>query len=343
MIQRFVLALFITAVLIAAGVGAVRDHWGKPLHIPGQGYTLLVSKGDSLQTVTATLQSAGVLKYPKLVLLYGRWTGLDHQIRQGEYLLPPGSTALSMLSLLQRGDTITYKVTLPEGITLTTALDILSQEEALKLVLSGPDDDQLLQLVAPHEHPEGLFFPDTYRYTRGDTDLSILQSAHAAMATVLQEEWSNRASSLPYKTPYEALIMASLIEKETGLPDERANIAGVFVRRLQKGMRLQTDPTVIYGMGTDFDGNLKRRHLEEASNSYNTYRHMGLPPTPIALPGRAAIRAALHPDDSQNMYFVARGDGSHMFSSTLKAHTRAVKKYQIQRHHDARSKSEASQ
>lgn len=186
-------------------------------------------------------------------------------------------------------------------------------------------------MIHPESHPEGLFFPDTYSYARGDTDFSILQRAHSAMLVVLEEEWQQRAQPLPYETPYEALIMASIIERETGLPEERTQISGVFSRRLQQGMLLQTDPTVIYGLGDAFDGNLQRRHLADESNPYNTYRLAGLPPTPIALPGRAAIHAALHPDSGTALYFVARGDGGHAFSNTLSEHNQAVRDYQLQR------------
>ncbi|WP_269473252.1 endolytic transglycosylase MltG [Kineobactrum salinum] len=185
---------------------------------------------------------------------------------------------------------------------------------------------------------EGLFLPETYRFERGTSDLDILARAHRAMLAALTEEWELRAPDLPYETPYEALIMASIIERETGVPDERQQIAGVFVRRLQRGMRLQTDPTTIYGLGTAFDGNLVRSHLRDGDNIYNTYRHHGLPPTPIALPGRAALHAALQPAEGDSLYFVARGDGSHEFNSTLEGHERAVRKYQLERRENYRSR-----
>lgn len=342
MIQKLIMVMLAIAVLAAAAVGEVRRRWAAPLQIPEQGFTLMVSPGDSLHTIVETLHASGVVSYPELVTLYGRWTGLDQQIKQGEYLLPPQSTAESLLFLLQRGDTIKYQVTIPEGVTLKAALGILAQQEKLEKVLTGLDDQRLLQLVEPQKNPEGLFFPDTYQYTRGETDLSILQRAYSAMNEIVEEEWSTRAPTLPYTTPYEALIMASIVEKETGLPEERKQISGVFVRRLQQGMLLQTDPTVIYGLGTDFDGNLRRKHLDEHENSYNTYRRPGLPPTPIALPGRAAINAALHPDDSQSLYFVARGDGSHAFSSSLQEHNHAVRKYQLQQKKAESSRTETS-
>lgn len=340
MMQRLVVLLLTLAVLGAVALGQLRQRWAEPLLIPDQGFTLTIAPGDSLRSVADKLHSAGVLVYPRLVILYGRCTGLDQKIKRGEYLLPPKSTAESMLMLFHRGDVIQYKVTLPEGITLAKALNILQQQEQLEKVLAGPSDPRLIEMIKPHSQPEGLFFPDSYQYARGDTDWSILQRAHSAMVAVLWEEWRLRALSLPYETPYDALIMASIIERETGLPDEREQISGVFTRRLQQGMLLQTDPTVIYGLGVEFDGNLQRKHLIEEGNSYNTYRHPGLPPTPIALAGRAAIHASLHPDAGTSLYFVARGDGGHVFSDTLEAHNRAVREYQLLRSESYRSTPE---
>jgi len=331
MIQRLVVFVLALTVLGAIAINELRSNWAAPLTIPEQGFVLMVAPGDSLRTVVEGLHKAGVLAHPKLAMLYGRWTGLDVRIKPGEYLVPQNATAESMLLLLQSGKNIQYQVTLPEGITLANALDILAQHEQLEKILQGPSDPRILELVKPYAHPEGLFFPDTYHFVRNDTDWSILQQAHTAMNSVLQEEWDARASSLPYDTPYEALIMASIIERETGSPAEREQIAGVFVRRLQKHMLLQTDPTVIYGLGLAFNGNLQRNHLADDGNIYNTYRHPGLPPTLIALPGRAALHAALHPDGGDSLYFVARGDGGHVFSRTLSEHNKAVKQYQLQR------------
>ncbi|MGJ8687866.1 MAG: endolytic transglycosylase MltG, partial [Spongiibacteraceae bacterium] len=177
--------------------------------------------------------------------------------------------------------------------------------------------------------PEGLFFPDSYEYIRGDSNVEILRRSYKRLTDILMDEWQGRDTSVPYSNPYEALIMASIVERETGAPEERAMIAGVFVRRLKMGMRLQTDPTIIYGLGERYDGNLRKSHLLDATNRYNTYQHHGLPPTPIALVGREAIHAALHPADSKNLYFVAKGDGSHRFSATLDAHEAAVREFQI--------------
>jgi len=335
---RKILALML--VLVLAGWLAFKElerRWQQPLAIPAQGLPVTVAAGDSLRKVVNKLHVEGVLPYPDLVVFYGRWTGMDQQIKRGEYQLPHGTTAESLLLLLLSGKVIQYQVTLPEGITLAQALDILARESALEQVLEGPGDPRILELITPHAQPEGLFFPDSYHYARGATDWDIVQRAHAEMLAVLEHEWQGRAAELPYETVYEALIMASIIERETGLPAEREEIAGVFVRRLQRGMRLQTDPTVIYGLGSDFDGNLKRKHLADEGNPYNSYRHGGLPPTPIALPGRAAIHAALHPAAGNTLYFVARGDGGHVFSATLAEHELAVRKYQLRRRKNYRS------
>ena len=334
MMRKLLISTLVLVILVALGGVAFRElrqRWDAPLLISEEGFVLTIAQGDSLRSVADTLHSAGVLVHPRLLILYGRWTGMDQTMKRGEYRLLPGLTAEAMLTLLNDGDVIHYQVTFPEGITLAKALDILSQQAALETVLAGPSDPQLMALIKPYSHSEGLFFPDSYRYLRGDTDLSVLQRAHSALINVLQTEWRDRASGLPYETPYEALIMASIIERETGLAEEREQISGVFVRRLQQRMLLQTDPTVIYGMGAEFEGNLRRRHLKDDSNTYNTYRHSGLPPTPIALSGRAAIHAALHPEEGSAMYFVARGDGGHTFSATLAEHNRAVGKFQLQR------------
>jgi UPF0755 protein len=340
MIQRVLVLLLGLAFLGAVAIGELRQVWAAPLQVPEQGFVLTIAPGDSLRAVAAELHKEGVLPYPALVILYGRWTGLDQQVKPGEYLLSKGTTAESMLLLLQSGRVIQYQVTLPEGITLARALTILAQQERLTKTLAGTIDPRLIDIIKPHTLPEGLFFPDTYTYVRGDSDWSILQRAHSKMLSVLQDEWRQRASDLPLEDPYDALILASIIERETGLPEEREEISGVFVRRLQQGMYLQTDPTVIYGLGVEFKGNLQRSHLREVSNPYNTYRHPGLPPTPIALPGRGAIRAALHPDAGSSLYFVARGDGGHVFSDTLAQHNKAVHKYQLRPSKDYRSTPE---
>jgi UPF0755 protein len=339
-IRKATLLLLLLALTLLLVKAEIESRWRQPLALPAQGLRIAVLPGDSLRAVAERLHRDGVLAHPQLLSLYARWTGLDQQIKHGEYLLEPVMTAQTLLELLASGRVIQYQVTLPEGITLAQALAILQQQDELEATLSGPDDARLLELAGPYGHPEGLFFPDTYHYSRGATDWQILQRAHSAMQGILETEWQDRDPELPYEEAYEALIMASIIERETGLPEEREQIAGVFVRRLQRGMRLQTDPTVIYGVGHEFDGNLRRAHLQDEDNAYNTYRHEGLPPSPIALPGRASIRAALHPAPGEALFFVARGDGGHVFSVTLAEHEAAVRQYQLRRRQDYRSSPE---
>lgn len=308
-----------------------------PLPIPPGGSLFQVAPGESLTGISRRLQADGLLPAPWLLRVWGRVSGDESRIRHGEYRLQPGLSVRDLLALLVSGRVVQYQVTLPEGITLAQALQRLAAAPALTRVLQGPEDPALLELVAPHGDAEGLFLPETWHYQRGDTDLQLLARAHRALLATLQEAWEARREDLPFSEPYQALILASIIERETGVAEERGEIAGVFVRRLQRGMRLQTDPTIIYGLGTAYDGNLRRSHLQDADNPYNTYRHNGLPPTPIALPGRAAIRAALQPESGESLYFVARGDGTHEFSATLEEHRRAVRKYQLKRRADYRS------
>jgi len=336
-IRKLVLLLLLFMLGAILAYQALERRWQQPLLVPGEGAVIDVGPGDSLRAVARRLHQEGLVPYPQLLIIYARMTGADLQIKPGEYRLLPAITAPGLLDLLVSGKVIQYKVTFPEGMSLQQALALLASQDQLVLSLEGRDDPRLQKLVEPYTHPEGLFFPDTYLFPRDTTDLQLLQRAHEKMVAVLEQEWLEREADLPYKTPYEALIMASIIERETSLPEEREQIAGVFVRRLQAGMRLQTDPTVIYGAGEEFDGNLRREHLEDDSNAYNTYRRDGLPPTPIALPGHASIRAALHPAPGKELYFVARGDGGHQFSATLAEHKLAVRKYQLERRTDYRS------
>ncbi len=338
---RGLLALCLVLIIASAYVlWEAKSRWESELQLSAEGYGLVIKPGQTLKSVALQLESDGVYAHPWLLRLYGRWSGLDQQIKRGEYLVPPGTTPLGLLGLLQSGKVISYQVTLPEGITLVRALEILGEEQNLLHELDGDGDARLAALTSEYPGSEGLFFPDSYRYERGASDWDILQRAHRTMVQVLEEEWQAREENLPYQSAYEALIMASIVERETGMVEERGEIAGVFVRRLNKNMRLQTDPTVIYGLGTNYKGNLKRSHLNDKSNPYNTYRHKGLPPTPIALPGRAAIHAALHPRAGKSLYFVARGDGGHYFSETLAEHQQAVRKYQLNRRADYRSTPE---
>jgi UPF0755 protein len=338
--QRIVIFLLMLFTLLGLGLYELNDRWKSTLTVPAGGLRFTVHPGDTLRAVVQELTDKGVVQHPMLLRLYGRWSGQDATLKQGEYLLPQYLDMPSLLTVLSSGNVIQYQITFPEGITLREALQMLSQEPSIAHVLDGSSDTRLLEIVAPHRNPEGLFFPDTYHYERGSNDWQILQRSFRRMQVVLSEEWAAKAEGLPYKSAYEALIMASIIEKETGQPAERQQIAGVFVRRLQKHMRLQTDPSVIYGLGGEFDGNLRRADLRDSTNPYNTYRRHGLPPSPIALPGREAIHAALHPGQGDTIYFVARGDGWHEFSSTLKQHQKAVHKYQLKRRSNYRSSPE---
>ncbi|MET0379751.1 MAG: endolytic transglycosylase MltG [Spongiibacteraceae bacterium] len=344
--KSYLLALIalLLAVGIWAGVRAVDVFLRQPL-VLNQVLELEVPKGSSLGPVVRKLGADKVLQHPNWLLAYARVMQRGHQIHAGDYLVGPGTTPLDLLNMLERGQVRTYSVTLVEGWTLAQARAMLAREPRLQQTLRGVPNDQLLAALdigdAPTLQPEGLFFPDTYVFTGQTADRDILRQAYRRMQDLLAREWPQRIADLPYQSPYEALIMASIVEKETGVPAERPDIAGVFVRRLQQSMLLQTDPTVIYGLGEHYDGNLRRRDLDDAANVFNTYARAGLPPTPIALPGAAAIRAALRPNPGNALYFVARGDGSHQFSATLDEHVRAVKKYQIeQRRADYRSRAQ---
>ncbi|MCW8193510.1 endolytic transglycosylase MltG [Proteobacteria bacterium 005FR1] len=330
--MRKFFAFTLVALVLAFAMVYAGFRWlHSPLAIDGDEFIYTLPKGGSLSMAARDLEREGVLDHGRLLTLYGRLSRQD-AVRAGEYRLQAGDTPLSLLSKLLRGDVVTYQATLVEGWTFREALSYLHAQPKLAMDL---DDDEALQLFLselnlPGGHPEGWFFPDTYQYVAGNSDREILLQAHRRMEDVLATEWANRVGELPYSSSYEALIMASIVERETGVPQERGQIAGVFVRRLEQNMRLQTDPTVIYGLADNYDGNLRRSHLAEKT-PYNTYVIKGLPPTPIALPGQEAIHAALHPEEGEALYFVAKGDGSHHFSASLEEHNRAVQNYQIKR------------
>jgi UPF0755 protein len=291
-------------------------------------FPIEVASGTTFNRLVTRLAGAGITEHAFDMRLYGRLSGRADQIKAGEYVLTPGMTHKEFLEKLVAGDVITHQTILVEGWTLKQALDTIQSNPMVTTTLDSSDQSQLQNLLNSSFYPEGLVFPDTYNFSRGTNDSDLLMRAHDLMQVILEEEWAARDVGLPYETPYEALIMASIIERETGLASERQQIAGVFIRRLQMGMRLQTDPTVIYGLGSDFDGDLTRADLQRPS-PYNTYLNSGLPPTPIALPGRESIFASLHPEQGDTLYFVARGDGSHYFSSSLEEHERAVEQYQL--------------
>lgn len=292
---------------------------------------VVVPKGASAQRTVAIAVAAGV-EEPEWLLDWGlRWSGQAHAIKAGTYELQPGITPRRFLEKLVRGEQATRSVTLLEGWTFAQFRRALAQAEHLKPDSAAHDAQALMaRLGRPGFHPEGRFFPDTYVYPKGSSDLLVLQQALQAMDQQLAQAWAQRMPGLPLRHPDQALILASLVEKETGQPSERALVAGVFVNRLRLQMRLQTDPAVIYGVGPDFEGRLRRKHLD-TDTPYNTYTRAGLPPTPIAMPGRAALVAAVRPASTTALYFVARGDGTSQFSDTLDQHNRAVRRYILSR------------
>ena len=294
-----------------------------------------VPRGATMNGLLRDFEQRGVLGSARQRLYlswYARLRGQAAALKAGEYSLAPGLRATDLTALLASGNVVLHELRLVEGWQFAQALAAVQAHPAIVHTLpeSGTSDALMAALGQPGRHPEGLFYPDTYRFPRATTDVEFLRRAFRTLERVLGEEWAARSADVPYATPAEALVMASIVERETGMVDERGAIAGVFVRRLRQGMRLQTDPSVIYGLGAAFDGNLRKRDLL-ADTPYNTYTRAGLPPTPICLPGRAALQAALHPVPGKTLYFVARGDGSHQFSETIAEHTAAVRKYQLKR------------
>ena len=288
-----------------------------------------IEKGDSFNRITEKLLERKVRIEPLWFRVFAYWNQLAGRLKAGDYEIKKGATAPDILALLVSGKTRQYTITFPEGWSFQQILKTIQSNPYLQKTFNDAEVDGLMnQLGAEHRHPEGQFFPDTYFFEKNTTDLALLKRAYDRMQLILHQEWQQRREDLPLASPYQALILASIIEKETGLPAERPFIAGVFVRRLKKGMRLQTDPTVIYGMGDEYQGDIKSKDLKTAT-PYNTYVIKGLPPTPIAMPGRDSIYAALHPDLGDSLYFVAKGDGSHVFSASLREHKKAVALYQL--------------
>ncbi|SEK34919.1 UPF0755 protein [Pseudomonas agarici] len=283
------------------------------------------------------MEADGTLRDAFWLRLYWRFNLAGVPLHGGEYRLTPGMNVRALLGLWQRGEVVQYSLTLVEGWNFRQVRSALAKNDKLQQTLSELSDAEVMSKLGHFGvFPEGRFFPDTYRFVRGMSDVELLEKAYDRLDSVLDQEWQKRAADAPYANPYQALIMASLVEKETGVPQERGQIAGVFVRRMQIGMLLQTDPTVIYGLGERYTGKLTRAHLREA-NPYNTYLNAGLPPTPIAMVGREAIHAALNPVAGSSLYFVARGDGSHVFSDDLETHNNAVREFQLKRRADYRS------
>jgi len=323
--KRVIPVMLVLALLAATSVIGVSRHYQEftttPLEVGSQGFILDVKAGDTLRAVLARMESRGITQWT------WRWRVLNRlravTIKTGEYKLVPGLTPPQLLELLASGKVISYRFTIIEGWSVKQLLEALGADTVLQHTLTNVTDLEG-QSGLPAGNPEGWFLPETYSFIRGDSDLRLLQRAYDAMRETLAETWTGRDTGLPYEIPYEMLTMASIVEKETSRESERADIAGVFVRRLGENWRLEADPTVIYGMGKSYQGDIRRKDIKQ-DTPYNTYTRRGLPPTPIALPGAASIQAAAHPAGGEAMFFVADGQGGHTFSSTLDEHNRAIR------------------
>jgi UPF0755 protein len=323
MLKRLFLVL-----LLISGLGASSAWWVLSPY-PSTGFPLefTIEPNQGLGEIAQTLAQSGAVRHAGAFMLLAKFSGDAPRLKAGDYRLTQPMSMWAVMQKLVRGETSLQGVTIREGWTLRQFRAELDRHPALRHDTSQWTDAELLaKLKLNATHGEGLFFPDTYRFLRGSSDILVLRQAAQLLQRELDTAWAQRAPGLPYATPYEALIMASLIEKETGQAADRPMIARVFLNRLVIGMRLQTDPSVIYGLGEAFDGNLTRVHLQ-TDTPYNTYTRAGLPPSPIALPGRAALHAALHPAEGRALYFVARADGSSQFSETLDQHNQAVRRY----------------
>ena len=330
--RRWINRLLLLGLLAGmAFAGGLLWYANQTMNIPGTLYPVdfSVQRGVALKTASESLHQSGVLATPWAFVLIARLNGQAGEIKAGSYALERPVTPLELLRKITQGDTVLGKLALIEGWTFLDMRRSVAANPGLRHDTAAMSDAELLKAVGASEsHPEGLFFPDTYFFDMGSSELMLYKRAYSAMQENLKAQWALRQTTgLPYRSPYEALIMASIIEKETGAAEERPQIAAVFINRLRIGMRLQTDPTVIYGLGSGFDGNLRRDDLL-TDTPYNTYTRGGFPPTPIALPGLAALQAALRPESSKALYFVAKGQGRHVFSETLDAHNRAVARYQ---------------
>lgn len=335
--MRYLRYLFVCILVAGASVCSVAGYdYYRAIHVEPLANAHMVpweiAEGASVKDVVADLKSAGFISDNRLlpiisyITLHVRTRGLEHVIKAGNYTLEENITLAAFFDLVVRGDAATRRLLIVEGATLHQVLEAMRRHDAIKNVAADAEDlGRRLGLTTPSL--EGWFFPDTYFFRTQDSDIALFRRGYKKMRRTLADEWRTRAPHLALESPYEALILASIVEKETGRDDERARIAGVFLARLEKNMRLQADPTVIYGMGENFDGNISKGDLK-ADTPYNTYLHKGLPPTPIAMPGLASLRAVLHPDKTGDLYFVGKGDGSHHFSATYAEHRAAVARYQ---------------
>jgi UPF0755 protein len=324
--------LFLLALLAAAVAGAWL-YWfaNHPITPPRTPFDFTVRSGASVKSVSRKLADEGLFPEGESFWVVARILGKAGAIQAGTYRLDRAMTPLEILAKLKRGEVVLAEILFVEGTTLRQWRAQLAANTNVRQTLAGKSDDEIrTALGIADASPEGWLFPDTYRFAPGTSDLDLLKRAHAAMKKRLAEGWGSRDPNVPLKTPYEALILASIVEKETGTAPERPLIAGVFANRLRKGMRLQTDPTVIYGLGEKFDGDIRKRDLT-TDTPYNTYTRDGLPPTPISMPGAGSLAAVMHPADTNAIYFVGKGDGTHHFSATLDEHNRGVAKYQLKR------------
>ena len=339
---RLLIITFVLAFFSSAGVYYLYTKLlEQNLSIPQESLVLEIKKGETLNSVLNNLKEQGVFQSLWATKIYARINKFGSRIKAGEFKLTSPMTAPQLLQFISANNQIAYSIQFIEGSTYQDALLVLASHEKILHTLDGVSDSDIAKkLNLEHlPHLEGQLYPDTYHFHKGDTDVDILLRSNQRLRSILEEEWQARQKDLPLENAYQALILASIIEKETGVPEERSEIAGVFIRRLQKKMRLQTDPTVIYGLGDSYKGNITRKHLKQET-PYNTYRISGLPPSPIALVGRAAIHAALNPKAGNSLYFVAKGDGSHYFSETIEEHNKAVRKYQLKRRSDYRSSAQ---
>jgi len=336
----WVIVVVLSLSIVAAsmfGFAWLERELRRPLVTQGAPEIIQIPRGASLHSVMQEVAITYQVRYPGIIVQWAKWQKLDRSLKAGEYRVGPNMSVRDLLNTMNRGDVVTYQVTVPEGVTASQALTIIQAQEPVLTTLEGLSDPRLLTLVEPSTSIEGWLLPETYQYVRGDTDFDIVKRAHALMRQTLRAAWADRQADVPLQSIYEALILASIVERETSVASERATIAGVFAQRLKQNMRLQTDPTVIYGLGSEFDGNLTRAHLRDSANLWNTYQHKGLPPTPIALPGSDAIHAVTQPELGDALYFVAKGDGTHVFAATLAEHNENVRRYQLERKVDYRS------
>jgi len=327
--MAFIKKVFVSTLIVTLAAGAGFAYWAvQPITHQEAAIDFTIAPGSGAHAAGQQMASAGVPIEPLLFNLLARITAKSSRIKAGSYELKPGTTPMRLIDQLARGEFAQESLTIIEGWTFHQMRQAMAAHAGLKHDTSALSDQVLMAKISPEfKQPEGLFFPDTYLFAKGASDLQIFKQAHATLIAHLRDAWDKRDPSLPYKNSYEALTMASIVEKETGKKSERGMIAGVFVNRLKAGMLLQTDPTVIYGMGDKYEGKIRKRDLE-TDTPYNTYTRAGLPPTPIALPGAQSLTAALAPAKTPALYFVSRGDGTSQFSASLLEHNRAVNQYQ---------------